>query len=97
MAKDSDTDISLMSQLTSLERRLVRSQLMVTVRGKRGRPVPLIIPQDCRAAMEYLANAHVRASLGISRVMDNSGSIFLFASRGEYYQLSMSGQVSMSS
>ena len=65
---ESDTDISLMSQLTSLERRLVRPQLIVTVRGKRGRPVPLIIHKIAVRQWSIW-------QMGISRVMDNSGSI----------------------
>ena len=54
-------------QLTSLERELVKSQLLVTVRGKRGSPVPILMPHDCQLALDYLANPSIRQTLEIKK------------------------------
>ena len=40
------TDEPHMNQLSPLEKGLLRSHQVVTVRGKRGRPVPILIPPD---------------------------------------------------
>lgn len=85
ISSSADLHPDCMAQLTSLEKELVKSQVMVTVRGKRGTPVPVLIPQDCRAAMDYLSNSDVRQTLGIDQAVDDRGNHFFFANKGEQY------------
>ena len=37
---------NFVNQLSPLEKELLRSHQVVTMRGKRGRPVPILIPPD---------------------------------------------------
>ena len=78
-----DINPDILAQLSSLERHLVDSQLMLTVRGKRGSPVPVLIPDDCMPAMKYIWNASVREQLGVNGATDDWGNHFLFASTGK--------------
>jgi len=51
--------------LTPLEQKLATSMDLVQVRGKCGRKVPILIPEDCQVAMNLLAahrNEHISAS-----------------------------------
>ncbi|ESO94384.1 hypothetical protein LOTGIDRAFT_175460 [Lottia gigantea] len=53
----SDVDQSLIGELSLLEKHLLESQDLMIVRGKRGKPVPVIIPDDCRKPLEFIVNA----------------------------------------
>ena len=59
--------------LTCLERHLIESQRVITVRGKHGTPVPIIIPADVQPALEKIANQTLREKFGLE---DNQ---YLFA------------------
>ena len=61
--------------LTSLERELVKSQLLVTVRGKRGSPVQILMPHDCQLALDYLANPSIRQTLEIKNNVERGCDI----------------------
>ncbi|KAJ8020463.1 hypothetical protein HOLleu_40061 [Holothuria leucospilota] len=54
----------IMDTLSPVERELCRTLKVVFIRGKRGRKVPLIIPQDCAELMDLLRD--LRQSAGIS-------------------------------
>lgn len=60
--------------LSKLEKNLVMSQDMFTVRGKRGRPVPVIVPADIKHVLDLLQSQEMRQHLGIHE------SPYLFAS-----------------
>lgn len=68
----------IQADLTPLEERLLASHDLVTVRGKCGRPVPVLIPDDCKPGMEYLSDLVVREAAGV-----NGNNIFFFANTGE--------------
>lgn len=70
----SNIEKSLRAELTSLEKKLLETQDLVEVRGKLGRGVPVIIPQDTIQVMKYLADEKVRRKAGIPQ--ENT---FLFA------------------
>ena len=71
-----DVDTALMGDLSDTEKYLLRTQDLLETRGKKGRPVPVLIPQDCAKALEYIADKTVREKVGV-----HSGSKWLFASR----------------
>ena len=73
-----------MENLTPLEQKLVASHSLLTVRGKRGTPVPILIPSDCLGAIRYLADKGVRQQLGIRELADDWGNHYLFANSGMY-------------
>ena len=64
--------------LTALERKLLESLDMVEVRGKRGRKVPVLIPEDCRAAMVYLAQNRQCGWI-------SDENVYFFATQGKRY------------
>ena len=70
---------NLLGDLTNLEKRLIEEQKIVTVRGKHGSPVPIIIPKDSIPLMELIADEQNRETSGV-RDKD-----FLFATTGELF------------
>ena len=50
-------------ELSSLELYLTKSLNMVEIRGKRGRKVPLLIPEEAQDALAFLVNEKVRKEL----------------------------------
>ena len=61
-------------QLSELEEHLLKSQDIVTVRGKHGSPVPILIPADTKDLMEAIADKYNRDVCGMGE------NAFLFAS-----------------
>ncbi|XP_071149521.1 uncharacterized protein [Mytilus edulis] len=75
-----DIDDSLSKDFTEVEKYLVEKQDLMTVRGKRGRPVPVIIPPDCRRALSFLANNEQRK---LAKIVQ--GNPYLFPNSVNYY------------
>ena len=71
------------NDLSALEKELVASHEMCVVRGKRGTPVPVLIPEDCQAAMTYLSRESVRKAAGVGKASDGEGHEFFFANQGK--------------
>ena len=69
------------SDLSTLEKQLLHSHDLCTVRGKHGSPVPVLIPPDAQPAMEYIADAQVRKNVEVD-VTDDEGRHFLFSNKG---------------
>jgi hypothetical protein len=67
----------LLGDLTSFEKQLVDSHDLVTVRGKRGRPVPILIPEDVQTILALIADHDVRRTIGVD---DNE---LMFANSGK--------------
>uniref|UniRef100_A0A8W8MKN2 Uncharacterized protein n=1 Tax=Magallana gigas TaxID=29159 RepID=A0A8W8MKN2_MAGGI len=65
---------SMRAELTVLEQKLLESQDLLEVRGKLGRGVPVIVPNDTKRILKYLASADVRVKAGIQPSND-----FLFS------------------
>jgi len=63
-----------------LEQQLAADLKMIYVMGKRGRAVPVLIPQDCQEPLKTLSSLQLRTEAGISP--DN---IYLFANTGFYF------------
>lgn len=68
---------AFLSMLSSLEKAIYRSHQMLTIRGKRGRPVPVLIPIDIQQLLQIVANKETRSSVGVG------SSPYLFANFGE--------------
>ncbi|XP_062566938.1 uncharacterized protein LOC134229248 isoform X2 [Saccostrea cucullata] len=68
-----ELDESLAKDLTDVEKHLMGTQDLMRVRGKRGRPVPVLIPPDCRKALAFLANTAQRKKAKIAE-----GNLYLF-------------------
>ncbi|OWF47136.1 hypothetical protein KP79_PYT07144 [Mizuhopecten yessoensis] len=80
-SKPSDgIDESLESDLSPVEKHLLESQEFLRVRGKRGRPVPVIIPPDAKRALAFLASVKGRRSSGIVE-----GNPYLFPNSVNHY------------
>lgn len=62
-------------ELSEMEIHLIESQHVVTVRGKRGSPVPVLIPRDCHPALDFISNVRVRKTIRVE-------SPYLFANSG---------------
>lgn len=69
---------NLLSHLSRLESKLVEEQDLVTVRGKHGSPVPIVIPKDIQDLLEMIATKGVREDCG---VLDEQ---YVFATTGEF-------------
>ena len=54
-----------MESLSPLEKQLIDSHGIITIRGKKGRAVPVLIPPDVKRVLELLANEEVRKRFGI--------------------------------
>ncbi|XP_033729942.1 uncharacterized protein LOC117319213 [Pecten maximus] len=61
-----DIDNSLTAQMTDVEKHLLQSQAVLKVRGKRGRPVPVIIPSDAKLPLDFIATKERRNEAGIN-------------------------------
>ena len=84
----------LLSHLSPLEEKLVEEQDLVTVRGKHGSPVPIVIPKDIQDLLEMLATEGVRQECG---VLDQQ---YVFARIGGlkyYFFLCSSNDISVTS
>ncbi|XP_055958464.1 formin-2-like isoform X1 [Patella vulgata] len=68
----------LVGQLSEFERKLLTEQEVMTVRGKTGRGVPVILPAITKAPLSYLTDSSVRSACGIS-----SKNVYVFAGKGE--------------
>ncbi|XP_033731339.1 uncharacterized protein LOC117320961 isoform X2 [Pecten maximus] len=66
----------MMGEMTAFEKHLLETQEVVEIRGKVGRCVPVILPEDVRAVLTYIASGEVRKACQISA--DNP---YLFANR----------------
>lgn len=67
-ARKKDADeiaVEMVGELTTFERELLKRQEVVEIRGKTGRGVPVILPQDVKRAIAYLADENVRSKAGI--------------------------------
>ena len=60
-----DIDAGLMGDLNATEKHLLESQDLVETRGKGGRPVPVLIPNECRKPLSFISKPSVRKSAGI--------------------------------
>lgn len=60
-----DVDESLVGDLTDLEKYLLNSQELMKVRGKGGRPVPCLIPEDVQHLLAFISNQKNRDAVGI--------------------------------
>ncbi|XP_055958466.1 uncharacterized protein LOC130010539 isoform X3 [Patella vulgata] len=58
--------------------KLLTEQEVMTVRGKTGRGVPVILPAITKAPLSYLTDSSVRSACGIS-----SKNVYVFAGKGE--------------
>ncbi|XP_069120721.1 uncharacterized protein [Argopecten irradians] len=61
-----DFDESLAGELTAVEKKLLETQDLMRVRGKRGRPVPVLIPDDARHSLMCLADRSIRKEAGVA-------------------------------
>ena len=59
-----------MKHFTALESRLTKSQETFTVRGKRRRPVPVLVPADVFPLMVLFADDEVRKRFGVKESCD---------------------------
>lgn len=74
---DSVLSSAVTNTLSELEKQLLKSHEVVTVRGKRSRPVPILIPPDLVGPMKRLANQDIRNRAGIK-----TSNPYLFANTG---------------
>lgn len=58
---------SYIQELSKLEKKLLETQDVFNVRGKRGRRVPIIIPCDMPQLMNLLVNEDVRKRVGVEK------------------------------
>ncbi|XP_030843815.1 uncharacterized protein LOC115924951 isoform X2 [Strongylocentrotus purpuratus] len=73
-----EVDQTLLGQLSETEKFLMQSQDLIETRGKRGRKVPVLVPQDTQRALEYLANSDVRKAAGV-----HTTNKYLFPNQGQ--------------
>lgn len=55
-----------LESLTALEKKLCETQEIFTVRGKKGRPVPIIIPGDLKHVTDLISSEEVRTLVGVN-------------------------------
>lgn len=63
---------------SAFERKLLQVHSIVTVRGKRGRPVPVLIPADVKDILKMIADEDVRTLIRVN-------SEYLFANFGKFF------------
>jgi hypothetical protein len=56
---------NMLSQLSDLEKQLVDDQEIVTVRGKHGSPVPILIPKDTAGLLHIITDTDTRSQCGV--------------------------------
>ncbi|XP_052811802.1 uncharacterized protein LOC128239273 isoform X3 [Mya arenaria] len=76
----SDLDASIAEDLTAVEKHLLDSQGLMMIRGKRGKPVPVIIPKDADKPLAFIANLEARLAAGVQ-----SSNKYLFANKAHQY------------
>ncbi|XP_033725242.1 uncharacterized protein LOC117315207 [Pecten maximus] len=67
----------LRGDLAAFEKNLLNRQDMVTIRGKTGKGVPVILPQDTKKALQFLTDPENRTKVGVP-----SGNPYVFGSNG---------------
>ncbi|XP_052097335.1 uncharacterized protein LOC127732312 [Mytilus californianus] len=72
-----DVDKSLIGDLSDLEMHLLSSQDLIITRGKRCRPVPVLVPEDVKPALNYIADLNNRRK---AKIKDSNK--YLFATKG---------------
>ncbi|XP_062612913.1 uncharacterized protein LOC134274668 [Saccostrea cucullata] len=70
------SDLAMREGLTDLEQHLLESQEICEVRGKAGRGVPILIPEDVKSAMNFITNVDIRTSCGV-----RCENIYVFANK----------------
>lgn len=73
------------TQLSFLEKELLKQHELCIVRGKRGSRVPVLLPRCVLPAMIYIADEQVRSSVGLNTNTDDEGRQFLFSNRGIFF------------
>ncbi|XP_033737472.1 titin homolog [Pecten maximus] len=66
------------NELTDLEKHLIDSQQLIKIRGKNSKPVPILVPEDVVAVLEYIVSANVRRNAGVK-----TWNKYVFANAGE--------------
>ena len=77
MGEEEEIGVNLIETLSDFEKQLMKSNKVMSVRGKRGRGVPIIIPQDVKVVMDVLSHDKIRKRCAVS-------SIFLFGTCGNF-------------
>ncbi|XP_033758150.1 uncharacterized protein LOC117340499 [Pecten maximus] len=60
-----ETDLSMRQSLSDFEKKLLKTQDLVEIRGKTGRGVPVLIPLETQRVLEFLSNKASRDKGGI--------------------------------
>ncbi|XP_060584452.1 uncharacterized protein LOC132740548 isoform X2 [Ruditapes philippinarum] len=68
----------LVGECTAFEKQLLESQEVMTIRGKTGRGVPVILPSETAKGLAYLTDSRVRISAGV-----HASNHYIFASQGD--------------
>ena len=76
---------ALLANMSTLEKRLVDTQDIVRVRGKRGRAVPIIIPPNIQHVLALIVDNDIRAMLGLEK------SQYVFANFSKSFFLKQNG------
>ncbi|XP_033757856.1 uncharacterized protein LOC117340214 [Pecten maximus] len=71
-----EADLSLRRSLTEFEKSLLESQDLVEIRGKTGRGLPVIIPEETKRVLEFLSNSSCRDKCSIQ-----AENLFMFANK----------------
>ncbi|XP_033740934.1 uncharacterized protein LOC117327839, partial [Pecten maximus] len=64
--------------LTELEQYLLDSQELIKIRGKNGKMVPILVPEDAQKPMEFITSTAVRRAVGVK-----TWNTFVFGNTGE--------------
>ena len=81
--KVTESEEALRSYITPNERRMLDDHIVIEVRGKNHRGVPIIVPKDTQPLLAYIADVKVRDDIGI-----NSSNPYMFANRKVGYRRS---------
>ena len=73
---------AVIHSFSELEKKLLDTHQVVTVRGKRGRAVPILIPPECILPMTKLTNKDYRKAAGVK-----ASNPYLFANTGKKYHI----------
>ncbi|XP_069105224.1 uncharacterized protein [Argopecten irradians] len=66
------------NDMSELEMHLVESQELIKIRGKNGKTVPVLVPDDTKEALSFIAEDNVRRAVGIK-----TWNPYLFANTGD--------------
>ena len=81
--KVTDSEEALRSYISPNERRMLDDHIVIEVRGKNHRGVPIIVPKDTQPLLAYIADAKVRNDIGIT-----SSNPYMFANTKVGYRRS---------